>query len=122
MTNLNHFPVLKDLFIPLKLVNVKIRYFVFNCCSLERFVSAYPNQSKPNIMNLLNLSQSKQSIFSNLSSSTEPLSLQSLAESLQERFDSEAIECANVLKKRRRRMRGHKHKKRLKERRHKANK
>ena len=73
-------------------------------------------------MNLLNLSQSKQSIFSNLSSSTEPLSLQSLAESLQERFDSEAIECANVLKKRRRRMRGHKHKKRLKERRHKANK
>ena len=73
-------------------------------------------------MNLLNLSQPKQSIFSNLSSSTEPLSLQSLAESLQEQFDSEAIECANVLKKRRRRMRGHKHKKRLKERRHKANK
>lgn len=32
------------------------------------------------------------------------------------------IECANVLKKRRRRMRGHKHKKRLKERRHKSDK
>lgn len=37
-------------------------------------------------------------------------------------LDPTAIECANVLKKRRRRMRGHKHKKRLKKNRHKANK
>ena len=50
------------------------------------------------------------------------ISLQSLSESLQEQFNAEAIECANVLKKRRRKMRGHKHKKRLKERRHKADK
>lgn len=94
---------------------------------LDRLVSAYPNQSRPNVINLLNITQSKQSIFSNFELSSinlasEPISLQSLADSLQEQFHSEAIECANVLKKRRRRMRGHKHKKRLKERRHKANK
>lgn len=88
---------------------------------LDRLVAAYPNQSKPNILTLLNIPRPN-SLFSNHSISTAEISLQSLADSLQEQFNSEAVECANVLKKRRRKMRGHKHKKRLKERRHKADK
>ena len=89
---------------------------------LDNLVTAYPNQSTPNILSLLNIHRPASSLSL---SSLSPEAAYSLAESLQAQFDSEAdtfVQCANVLKKRRRRMRGHKHKKRLKERRHKADK
>lgn len=96
--------------------------FLFNSFLLDNFVNSYPNQSKPNILSLLNIRKPLSTL--NISSLSQEAAF-SLAESLQAQFDSETdafVQCANVLKKRRRRMRGHKHKKRLKERRHKADK
>lgn len=89
-------------------------------------VSSYPNQLKPNILSLLNVHSvhplNHLNLNLNLNKHHYQISLKTLTDSLQEQFDAEAVECANVLKKRRRKMRGHKHKKRLKERRHKADK
>lgn len=96
-----------------------LNYLFYNIY-IDHLVSSYPNQLKPNILSLLNVLPLN--INLNLNHHQHQISLQALTNSLQAQFDAEALECANVLKKRRRKMRGHKHKKRLKERRHKADK
>ena len=90
---------------------------------IELFVAAYPNQSTPNILDMLHipLPSSASSLFQSLSLLNETIRTSNPYHNHDHNLNANFIECANVLKKRRRRMRGHKHKKRLKERRHKAN-
>lgn len=102
----------------LKSVSVRnslVRFFLKS--SLGSLVRAHPNQEPVSVPHLLKLRPIEQL---NLNEAV-PLDLE---EALFDAAQSgmEEIECANVLKKRRRRMRGHKHKKRLKERRHKSDK
>ena len=85
--------------------------------SLGSVVRAHPNQEPVSVPHLLKLKPLNQL---NLD---EVMALD-LEEALLDAGEDgvEEVECANVLKKRRRKMRGHKHKKRLKERRHKSDK
>lgn len=116
---------LKKLFKPTQTQKKKFS-LVFNSKSLSASSlnqsPPYPTQDRLDILNILNIQQP--SSILPLTPSEQQLFLQELSESVNNTGNNEDnfVECANVLKKRRRRMRGHKHKKRLKERRHKADK
>jgi hypothetical protein len=78
----------------------------------------FPNQNPTTATDLLKL-RVADNIF--LAGDEELLNAAEL-ELVSSEETGDAMECTNVLKKRRRRMRGHKHKKRLKQNRHKADK
>lgn len=88
---------------------------------LGSLVRAHPNQEPIALHQLVKLRPIEQLNLSEAFALDLEEALLGASEGTIETGD-DAMECANVLKKRRRRMRGHKHKKRLKERRHKADK
>ncbi len=87
--------------------------------SLGSAVRVHPNQEPISVPHLLKLKPLHQF---NLDEAVAWDLEGALFDTIEDSVANEEVQCANVLKKRRRKMRGHKHKKRLKERRHKSDK